>query len=208
MGYLETVEIEDAARSTGRSACRCSGSTARTSTSAASPALIASGIVKPGDRVRVLPSGTREHGRRASSRMDGDLDRRDRRPVGHAHARRRDRRQPRRRDRAARRPAGRRRPVRGHVVWMRDEPMLPGRPYWLKIGHQAGRRRPITEPKYKVNVNTLEHLAAKTLELNEIGVCNLIARPADRVRSVRGQPRDRRLHPDRPADQRARSAPA
>jgi bifunctional enzyme CysN/CysC len=31
----------------------------------------------------------------------------------------------------------------------------------------------ITEPKYKVNVNTLEHLAAKKLALNEIGVCNV-----------------------------------
>jgi bifunctional enzyme CysN/CysC len=31
----------------------------------------------------------------------------------------------------------------------------------------------VTEPKYKVNVNTMEHLAAKVLELNEIGVCNI-----------------------------------
>jgi sulfate adenylyltransferase subunit 1 (EFTu-like GTPase family) len=38
--------------------------------------------------------------------------------------------------------------------------------------HAHGRRT-VTEPKYKVNVNTLEHLAAKKLELNEIGVCNL-----------------------------------
>jgi bifunctional enzyme CysN/CysC len=58
------------------------------------------------------------------------------------------------------------------VVWMSDEPMLPGRPYWMKIGTRQVTAT-ITEPKYKVNVNTLEHLAAKTLELNEIGVCNL-----------------------------------
>jgi bifunctional enzyme CysN/CysC len=55
---------------------------------------------------------------------------------------------------------------------MSDEPMLPGRPYWLKIGTKQVSAT-ITEPKYKVNVNTLEHLAAKKLELNEIGVCNL-----------------------------------
>ena len=55
---------------------------------------------------------------------------------------------------------------------MADEPMLPGRPYWMKIGTRQVTAT-ITEPKYKVNVNTLEHLAAKKLELNEIGVCNL-----------------------------------
>ena len=55
---------------------------------------------------------------------------------------------------------------------MADEPMLPGRPYWLKIGTKQVTAT-ITEPKYKVNVNTLEHLAAKKLELNEIGICNL-----------------------------------
>jgi adenylyl-sulfate kinase len=58
------------------------------------------------------------------------------------------------------------------VVWMSDEPMLPGRPYWLKIGTKQVSAT-ITEPKYKVNVNTLEHLAAKKLELNEIGICNV-----------------------------------
>ncbi|MFC3106604.1 sulfate adenylyltransferase subunit CysN [Undibacterium arcticum] len=58
------------------------------------------------------------------------------------------------------------------IVWMSEEPMLPGRPYLLKIGT---RTVGVTSaaPKYKINVNTLEHLAAKTLELNEIGVCNL-----------------------------------
>ena len=53
-----------------------------------------------------------------------------------------------------------------------DEPMLPGRPYLLKIGTRTVSAT-ITEPKYKVNVNTLEHLAVKQLELNEIGVCNI-----------------------------------
>src|SRR5262249_13336699 len=58
------------------------------------------------------------------------------------------------------------------LIWMSDEPMLPGRPYWLKIGAKLVSAV-ITEPKYQVNVNTLEHLAAKTLALNAIGVCNL-----------------------------------
>src|SRR5512139_4174609 len=58
------------------------------------------------------------------------------------------------------------------IVWMADEPLLPGRPYWLKLGTKRVSAT-ITEPKYKVNVNTLEHLAAKKLALNEIGVCNI-----------------------------------
>jgi bifunctional enzyme CysN/CysC len=58
------------------------------------------------------------------------------------------------------------------IVWMHEEPMLPGRPYVIKLGARTVTGS-ITAPKYKVNVNTLEHLAAKQLELNEIGVCNL-----------------------------------
>ena len=58
------------------------------------------------------------------------------------------------------------------LVWMAEQEMLPGRPYLLKIGTQLVSAT-ITEPKYKVNVNTMEHLAAKQLEMNEIGVVNL-----------------------------------
>jgi bifunctional enzyme CysN/CysC len=58
------------------------------------------------------------------------------------------------------------------LVWMAEEPMLPGRPYLMKIGAQTVTAS-ITEPKYKINVNTLEHLAAKQLGVNEIGVVNL-----------------------------------
>jgi bifunctional enzyme CysN/CysC len=58
------------------------------------------------------------------------------------------------------------------LVWMDDDAMLPGRPYILKLGTRQVAAQ-ITEPKYKVNVNTLERLAAKRLELNEIGVVNL-----------------------------------
>jgi bifunctional enzyme CysN/CysC len=58
------------------------------------------------------------------------------------------------------------------LVWMADEPLLPGRPYWLKLASQFVTAT-IHSPKYQVNVNTLEHLAAKTLSLNAIGVANL-----------------------------------
>jgi bifunctional enzyme CysN/CysC len=58
------------------------------------------------------------------------------------------------------------------IVWMHDEAMLPGRPYLLKIGAKTVTAT-ITEIKHQVNVNTLEHMAAKKLELNAIGTCNL-----------------------------------
>ena len=59
-----------------------------------------------------------------------------------------------------------------HIVWMGERPMLPGRPYLLKIGARTVGVT-VARPKYKINVNTLEHVAATTLELNEIGVCNI-----------------------------------
>jgi bifunctional enzyme CysN/CysC len=58
------------------------------------------------------------------------------------------------------------------VVWMDDEPLPPGRAYLLKIGTRMVGAS-VTEIKHRVNVNTLEHLAAKKLELNEIGLVNL-----------------------------------
>ena len=58
------------------------------------------------------------------------------------------------------------------IIWMNDEELLPGRSYMIKFGSQTAGAQ-ISDLKYKVNVNTLEHTAAKTLELNEVGVCNL-----------------------------------
>ncbi len=58
------------------------------------------------------------------------------------------------------------------LVWMGEAEMLPGRPYLLKIGTQT-MTATVTEPKYEVNVNTLEHLPSKTLGLNAIGVVNI-----------------------------------
>ncbi|MEZ5662329.1 MAG: sulfate adenylyltransferase subunit CysN [Burkholderiaceae bacterium] len=58
------------------------------------------------------------------------------------------------------------------IVWMNDEPLLPGRPYLVKIGTQTATAS-VTQIKHLVNVNTLEHIAGKQLELNAIGVCNL-----------------------------------
>ncbi len=58
------------------------------------------------------------------------------------------------------------------LVWMAEDEMLPGRPYLLKLGTQTVTAT-VTEPKYEVAVNTMEHLASKTLRLNAIGVVNI-----------------------------------
>jgi bifunctional enzyme CysN/CysC len=59
-----------------------------------------------------------------------------------------------------------------HVIWMGDEPLLPGRPYLMRIGTSYVPVK-ITALKHKLDVDTREQLAARTLTLNEIGVCNL-----------------------------------
>ncbi len=58
------------------------------------------------------------------------------------------------------------------LIWMHDEPLLQGRAYLLKIGTRTVTAT-VAPIKYRINVNTLEHLAAKKLELNDIGVCGL-----------------------------------
>jgi len=58
------------------------------------------------------------------------------------------------------------------IVWMSDEALKPGRGYWLKLATQTVSVS-VQEPKYEININTMEHLAAKTLELNGIGVTEI-----------------------------------
>lgn len=61
---------------------------------------------------------------------------------------------------------------KAHIVWMHEEVMLPGRSYLLKTAATTTRAS-ITKLKYKVNINTLLHEPSKTLQLNEVGVCNI-----------------------------------
>ncbi len=132
---------------------------------------IAGGTVRPGDRIRVLPSGLESTVSRIVT-YDADLaeavagqsvtltlaDEIDL-SRGDVVA-------------AASRPPGVADQFEAHVIWMAEEELLPGRPYLLKIGTRTVAAT-IERPKYKVNVNTLEHTAARTLGLNEIGVCNI-----------------------------------
>ncbi len=64
-----------------------------------------------------------------------------------------------------------------HLVWMAEEQLFPERSYLIKINH-CTLTATVTDLKHRIDVNTLAKLAAKTLSLNEVGVCNLsVARP-------------------------------
>ena len=170
MGYLETVQVDDDTANgpfrmpvqwVNRPNLDFRGFSGR----------IVGGSVKPGDAVRVLPAGTTSTVARIVT-MDGDLDeaiagqsvtitltdeidasRGDVICAGDSAAEVADQ-------------------FEAHVVWMHEDEMLPGRPYLLKTGTRTVGVT-IAQPKYRIDVNNLDHLAATTLELNEIGVCNL-----------------------------------
>jgi bifunctional enzyme CysN/CysC len=130
--------------------------------------MIATGVVKPGDAVRVLPSGKTSTVTRIVT-FDGDL--------GEAVAGQSitvclaDEVDCSRGDviAIADNPPQVADQFEATIVWMADEALIPGRAYWLKLGAQMVTAQ-VQAPKYQVNVNTMEHLAAKTLELNAIGV--------------------------------------
>ncbi len=133
--------------------------------------LIATGTVKPGDAIRVLPSGKTSTVTRIVT-LDGDLDQAGAgQSVTICFA---DEIDCSRGDviALADSPPQAADQFEATIVWMADEEMLPGRPYWLKVGTQTVTAT-VQHPKYQVNVNTMEHLAAKTLDLNAIGVANL-----------------------------------
>lgn len=133
--------------------------------------LISSGCLRPGDSVRVLPSGRTSKVARIVA-MGGDLAlaRAGQSVTVTLH----DEVDCSRGDVlvAADAPAQVADQFEVHLIWMSEENLLPGRPYWLKIGAKTVSAQ-ITEIKYKIHVNTLEQLAGKVLELNEIAVCNL-----------------------------------
>jgi len=62
--------------------------------------------------------------------------------------------------------------VQADIIWMGEEPLLPERQYRIQLGTQSAYAA-VTDLRYSINVNTMEHMAAKSLQLNEVGVCNL-----------------------------------
>lgn len=132
---------------------------------------VASGIVKPGDAVRVLPSGKTTTIDRIVT-QGGDL---DEAVAGQSVTLTlADEVDCSRGDviAAADAPPEAADQFEATLVWMADEAMIAGRAYWLKLATQSVSAT-IQPPKYEINVNTLDHLAAKTLELNGIGVVEL-----------------------------------
>jgi len=132
---------------------------------------VAAGEIRPGDEIVALPSGRRSHVARIVT-ADGDLDiaregqaitltLRDELDVSRGDV-----------IAEAHRPAQVADQFAAQVLWMGEQPLLPGRPYWLKIGTRTVSAS-VTEIKHKTDVNTQEPLAAKHLELNEVGFCNL-----------------------------------
>ena len=133
--------------------------------------LIATGSVKPGDEIRVLPSGKTSKVTRVVT-LDGDLDQAVAgQSVTLCLA---DEVDCSRGDviSLADNPPQAADQFEATLVWLNDEAMLPGRAYWLKLATQTVSVT-VQQPKYVVNVNTMEQLAAKTLELNAIGVAEI-----------------------------------
>ena len=133
--------------------------------------LIATGSVKPGDKIRVLPSGKTSAITRVVT-YDGDLDEavagqsvtvcfEDEIDCSRGSV-----------ISVADNPPQTADQFESTIVWLADEALIPGRAYWLKLGTQQVSAT-VAEPKYTVNVNTMEHMAAKTLDLNAIGVAEL-----------------------------------
>ena len=132
---------------------------------------LASGKVKPGDAVRILPSGKTTTVDRIVT-LDGDL---DEAVAGQSVTLTlADEVDCSRGDviAAADAPPEAADQFEATLVWMADEAMIPGRAYWLKLATQSVSAT-VQAPKYEINVNTLDHLAAKTLDLNGIGVVEL-----------------------------------
>jgi bifunctional enzyme CysN/CysC len=132
---------------------------------------IATGAVKPGDAIRVLPSGKTSTiskivtldgelseavaGQSVTLCFDTEIDCSRGDVIATADA-----------------PPEVSDQFEATIVWMADDAMIPGRAYWLKLGTQMVSAT-VQPPKYIVNVNSMEHLAAKTLDLNAIGVAEL-----------------------------------
>jgi bifunctional enzyme CysN/CysC len=169
--YLETVEVKDDRDKSGPFRMPVQWVNRPNLDFRGFAGLIAGGTVKPGDPVRVLPSGKTSTIARIVS-LEGDrgeavagesvtLTLADEIDCSRGQV-----------IVAAQSPLEVADQFEATLVWMDEVELVPGRAYWLKIGPQTVSAT-AQAPKYEVNVNTQEHLAAKTLDLNAIGVTNI-----------------------------------
>ena len=132
---------------------------------------IASGTVTPGDKVRILPSGRTST---VSRILLGDVELAKAVAGQSVTVTLADQVDCARGDiiAAADDPPQAADQVQADLVWMADTELVPGRGYWLKLGARTVNAT-VQPPKYALNVNTQEHLAAKTLGLNDIGLVDI-----------------------------------
>src|SRR5690554_5743044 len=171
MAYLETVEVDDTRMQRAPFRMPVQWVNRPHLDFRGFAGTVASGVIKPGDVVRVQPSGRSSSVARIVT-QDGDLPQAvagqsvtltlaDEIDISRGDILS-----------AADAPAEVADQFECTLVWMHDEPMLPGRPYLLKIGTRTVTAT-VTSIKHQINVNTLEHTAARKLELNGIAECNL-----------------------------------
>ena len=132
---------------------------------------IVSGSIKPGDAIRVQPSGKTSSVERIVT-QDGDLEMAvagqsvtmtltDEIDISRGDI-----------ISTTDTPASSANQFESTIIWMNENTLLPGRAYLLKCGTSTSTAT-ITDIKYETNVNTLEQIAAKQLEMNSIGTCNI-----------------------------------
>ncbi|WP_018410383.1 sulfate adenylyltransferase subunit CysN [Methyloversatilis thermotolerans] len=171
MGYLETVEVDQKRRLKSPFRMPVQWVNRPNLDFRGFAGTLASGTIEPGAAIRVQPSGRTSTVKRIVT-ADGDLSRAiagqsvtlvldDEVDISRGDV-----------ISAKDAPAEVADQFEATLVWMQDEPMMPGRAYLLKIGTRTVTAT-VTDIKHKVNVNTLEHLAAKQLALNEIALVKL-----------------------------------
>ncbi len=171
MGYLENIQVEDVGEEPGVFRMPVQWVNRPNLDFRGYSGIVVRGNIKPGDPVRVLPAGKESRVARIVT-GDGDLEQAisgqsitltltDEIDISRGDILA-----------ATDSPPCVADQFEATIVWMSDEPMLPGRPYLMKIGTRTVTAN-VSMLKYKVNVNTLEHVAVTKLELNEIGICNL-----------------------------------
>jgi bifunctional enzyme CysN/CysC len=171
LNYLETVELDEDRLAAGPLRLPVQWANRPDAEFRGFSGLIVSGSVSPGDRIVVQPSGRESRVARIVT-YDGDLERavagqsvtltlEDETDVSRGDVIADSDHPPR---------VGEQ--FQATIVWMAEEPMLRGRDYLMRVGTTTAVAT--TSPlRYKLNIDTLEHLAAEQLELNEIGVCEL-----------------------------------
>ncbi|MDI5891854.1 sulfate adenylyltransferase subunit CysN [Halomonas rhizosphaerae] len=171
MAYLETVEVDDERLQRDPFRLPVQWVNRPNLDFRGFTGMVTSGTVKPGDAIRVQPSGKTSTVSRIYT-FDGDLDEavagqsitlllNDEIDISRGDI-----------ISGVEQPSQTADQFETTVVWMHEQPLLPGRPYLMKLGTQTVSAT-VTDIKYQVNVNTLEHAAAKQLDLNGIGICTL-----------------------------------